>query len=64
MEISEEEYYSCGSFSSRIWPIYAFIGWLVFVLIFTESLNAKYRAEGEEYTMNYEGRFEKFILKE
>ena len=47
-EITEEEYYSCGSFSSRIWPIYAFIGWLVFVLIFTESLNAKYRAEAQD----------------
>ena len=46
--MTEEEYYGCGEFSKRIWPIYAFIGWLVFVLIFTESLNAKYRSDGEK----------------
>jgi hypothetical protein len=32
----DENYYSCWSFTKRIWPIFAMIGWLLFVLITTE----------------------------
>ena len=33
---NEEEYYSLSSFAKRIWPIYFFIGWLLFVLVSIE----------------------------
>lgn len=32
----DEEYYTCGRFSKRIWPIFAMLAWLAFVLIVTE----------------------------
>jgi len=35
-----EEYYSCGAFSKRIWPIWFFIGWLVTLAIAIEIFNA------------------------
>jgi len=36
----EAEYYSCSEFSKRIWPIYAFIAWLLFVFVTTEIFAA------------------------
>lgn len=35
-EVDDEDYYSCWRFSKRIWPIFAMIAWLLFVLITTE----------------------------
>jgi hypothetical protein len=38
--IVDENYYSCWSFTKRIWPIFAMMGWLLFVLITTEIFHA------------------------
>jgi hypothetical protein len=38
----KKEFYSCSSFSKRIWPIWAFIGWLLFVLVSTEAFAANH----------------------
>ena len=37
-----EEYYSLSEFSKRIWPIYAFVAWLLFVFIFIELFAANH----------------------
>lgn len=34
-EQDEDEYYGCWGTTKRIWPIYAFITWLVLVYIIT-----------------------------
>jgi hypothetical protein len=39
---NEEEYYSLSEFSKRIWPIYAFVAWLLLVFIFTEIFAANH----------------------
>lgn len=37
----KNEYYGCASFSRRIWPIFAFIGWLLFIGITIEIYDYK-----------------------
>jgi hypothetical protein len=39
---NEEEYYSFSEFSKRIWPIYAFIAWLLFVFVSIEIFAANH----------------------
>ena len=39
---SEEEYYSLSEFSKRIWPIYAFVAWLLLVFISIEIFAANH----------------------
>jgi len=36
----KKEFYSCSAFSGRIWPIWLFIGWLLFVLVSIEVFSA------------------------
>jgi len=38
----KKEFYSCSAFSKRIWPIWVFIGWLLFVLVSTEVFAANH----------------------
>jgi hypothetical protein len=36
------DFYSCSSFSKRIWPIWVFLGWLLTLAIFLEIFNANH----------------------
>jgi len=42
-EQDPKEFYSCGSFSKRIWPMYFFIGWLLTLAIALEVFNATHK---------------------
>ena len=52
---NEEEYYSLSAFSKRIWPMYVFIAWLLFVLISIEifAANHEYKEIEEPEWLKY-----------
>lgn len=56
---NEEDFYSFTGFSKRIWPIYAFIGWLLFVFISIEIF-----ATFHEYKEIEEPEWKKFKPKD
>lgn len=53
-----KEYYSCGAFSKRIWPIYFFIGWLLTLAIAIEIFNATHTYKPMVHNTHESSEFE------
>lgn len=55
-----KEFYSCGSFSKRIWPMYFFIGWLLTLAIAIEVFNATHTYKPMRHNTHESSEQEKY----
>jgi hypothetical protein len=64
MEIPDKkEFYSCSAFSKRIWPIWAFLAWLLFLAVSIEIFNANHTYKPMVHEQERNGELESEATK-